>query len=46
MLLWYFFDLDILSWPAARWQQGLFFATGLAVSDVGHWALDGFRVHH
>lgn len=42
LLLHYFYAFDLLIWPQVHWQQMLIFAAGLAVSDIGHWALDGF----
>ncbi len=36
-----FYAIDLLSWPQLYQQQLLIFVTGLAVSDIGHWILDG-----
>ena len=37
-----FYQLDLLAWPQQYWQHGLVLFAGLTISDVGHWALDGF----
>lgn len=42
IFLQHYFMMDLLAWPQVHWQQILIFAIGLAISDIGHWVLDGF----
>lgn len=43
-LLQYYYAVDLLLWPQLHWQELLIFITGLAVSDIGHWILDGCKL--
>ncbi len=39
-----YYPFDLLVWPQLYWLEILVFATGLAISDLGHWALDGCKL--
>jgi uncharacterized metal-binding protein len=41
-LLAYFLNIELFPvWALLSWQQWLIFVSGLALSDLGHWWLDG-----
>ncbi len=42
-LLQYYYSLDLLQWPILHQQELMIFVAGLAISDFGHWVLDGCR---
>lgn len=43
-LLQHYYALNLLLWPQLHWQELLIFITGLTISDVGHWILDGCKL--
>lgn len=42
-ILQYYYPLDLLQWPIIYQEELLIFVAGLAISDVGHWVLDGCK---